>query len=102
MNDREPPGNLAPHIPADLYRQAEATGRPIVIVHTTTRAGRPAGTYLLPIAVGFAGAIGIIGTVAAFLALVEFAAHTAALIASTAGPIGVGGITLKLFHPKNK
>ncbi|WP_329208361.1 hypothetical protein OG257_16085 [Streptomyces sp. NBC_00683] len=101
MTEREPPG-LAPHIPADLYRQAEATGRPIVIIHTNTPTGPSAGTYLLPIAVGCAGAIGIIGTIAALLALVEFAAHTAALIAATAGPIGIGGITLKLFHPKHK
>lgn len=75
---------------------------PIVIIHTTTPTRRPASTYLLPIAIGCAGAIGIIGTLAALLALVEFATHTAALIATTAGPIGIGGITLKLLHPKNK
>lgn len=101
MTEREPPG-LAPHIPADLYRQAEATGRRSSSSTPTHRPDPPPATYLLPIAVGCAGAIGIIGTIAALLALVEFAAHTAALIAATAGPIGIGGITLKLFHPKHK
>ncbi|MFJ2651158.1 hypothetical protein ACIO1C_31110 [Streptomyces sp. NPDC087420] len=98
-----PPGHIAPHIPADLYRRAEATGRPIVIVHTTTPPpNRPAHGYLIPIVVATTGAIGLLGTVAAILALIEFAAHTTAIVASTAGPIGIGGITLKLARSKAK
>ncbi|GGK23764.1 hypothetical protein GCM10011583_64620 [Streptomyces camponoticapitis] len=102
MNDREPPGTLAPHIPADLYRQAQTTGRPIVIVHTTPQTGRPARAYLIPIVITGACALGLIGTIAAVLALIEYAAHTAAAVASAAGPIGVGGLTLKLARSKGK
>ncbi|MFI6084614.1 hypothetical protein ACIBBB_27185 [Streptomyces sp. NPDC051217] len=102
MNDREPPGTLAPHIPADLYHHAQTTGRPIVIVTNTPAQGRPARAYLIPIVVATAGALGLIGTVAAVLALLDYAAHTAAAIAGAAGPIGIGGITLKLTRPKGK
>ncbi|WP_405821254.1 hypothetical protein OG705_16510 [Streptomyces sp. NBC_00838] len=102
MNDREPPATLAPHIPADLYRQAQTTGQPIVIVHTTPQTGRPARTYLIPIVITSACALGLIGTVAAVLALLELAAHTAAAIAGAAGPLGIGGITLRLARPKGK
>jgi hypothetical protein len=97
MQHREPPGTLAPHIPADVYRRAEATGAPIVIVvHTTPQGGRPLGHYLIPLAVAGAAAIGCWGLVTAFCALLDFAAHTATVIAGAAGPIGVGGITLKI------
>ncbi|MFD4117080.1 hypothetical protein ACFWSJ_26965 [Streptomyces niveus] len=102
MNDREPPGTLAPHIPADLYHRAQTTGQPIVIVHTTQATGRPARAYLIPIVVVTAGALGLIGTIAAVFALIEYAAHTAAAIAGAAGPIGIGGLTLKLTRPKGK
>ncbi|MGW7275391.1 hypothetical protein ACWGH5_33325 [Streptomyces sp. NPDC054864] len=102
MHHTEPPGILAPHIPADTYRRAEATGQPIVIVvqSAAPRAGRPARTYLLPLVVAGAGVIGVFGLVAAFLALLDFAAQTAVAIGSAAGPIGVGGISLKLFRTK--
>ncbi|MFE3601839.1 hypothetical protein [Streptomyces sp. NPDC059142] len=104
MHHREPPGNqggpTTAHIPADVYRRAQTTGRPIVVIHTTAPAGRPARSYLFPIVVVTTGAIGILGTVAAIIALIDFAARTAALIASTAGPIGIGGLTLKLARPK--
>ncbi|MEW1930239.1 hypothetical protein [Streptomyces sp. NPDC088360] len=101
MHHTEPPGILAPHIPADTYRRAEATGQPVVIVvqHTAPRAGHPA-RFLLPLAVAGAGVIGVFGLVAAFLALLDFATQTAITIGSAAGPIGVGGITLKLFRTK--
>ncbi|MEU8825892.1 hypothetical protein [Streptomyces sp. NPDC048636] len=103
MRRQEPPnvtlGPMAPHIPADLYRQAE--GQPFVIVQTTAAPRRPARAYVMPIAVGLAGAFGVMGTVAAALALFEFAARTAALIGSAAGPVGVG-LSIKLFHPKTK
>ncbi|MEV4993128.1 hypothetical protein [Streptomyces niveus] len=102
MNDREPPGTLAPHIPADLYRHAQTTGQPIVIVTNNPPTGRPARAYLLPIVVITTGALGIVGTFAAALALIEYAAHTAAAIAGAAGPIGIGGLTLKLARPKGK
>ncbi|MET7715272.1 hypothetical protein [Streptomyces sp. NPDC005407] len=98
-----PPGRLAPHIPADIYRQAEREGRPIVvIVHTATPAGRPARTYLIPLGIGLAAAIGVAGTVAAILALFEFAIHTATLIGGAAGPIGIGGLTFKLARRNPK
>ncbi|GGP01207.1 hypothetical protein [Wenjunlia tyrosinilytica] len=97
-----PPGNTAPHLPADLYRQAQATGQPIVIVHQAPTT-RPTPTrYLVPLGIALAATVGVIGLVAALLALIEFAAHTAALLVGTAGPIGVGGITLKLARSKTK
>ncbi|NUL12828.1 hypothetical protein [Streptomyces lunaelactis] len=95
------PGTLAPHIPADIYRQAEREGRPIIIVHTTTATPRrPARTYLVPLGIALAAAIGVAGTVAAILALFEFAIHTATVIGGAAGPIGIGGLTFKLTRPK--
>ncbi|WP_369234727.1 hypothetical protein AB5J56_23415 [Streptomyces sp. R21] len=98
---RDPPGFIAPHIPADAYRRAEATGAPVVIVvHTTDPSGRPLRQYLYPIAVAGAGAIGIFATVAGLLALLDFAVHTAVAVAAASGPIGVGGISLKLARPK--
>ncbi|GGO55827.1 hypothetical protein [Streptomyces lasiicapitis] len=101
MNHRDPPGIIAPHIPADDYRRAQATGQPVVIVvHTTDHTGRPLRHYLFPIAVAGAGAMGIFGLVAAFLALLDVAAHTATAIGGAAGPIGVGGITLRLARGK--
>ncbi|MDN3024710.1 hypothetical protein [Streptomyces sp. S.PB5] len=101
MPHLDPPGIIAPHIPADAYRRAEATGQPVVIVvHTTDHTGRPLSQYLFPIAVAGAGVIGVFGLVAAFLALLDFAVHTAVTIAGAAGPISVGGISLKLFGSK--
>ncbi|MFJ8110044.1 hypothetical protein [Streptomyces sp. NPDC096132] len=101
MNHHNPTGSIAPHIPADAYRRAEATGQPVVIVvHTTDRTGRPLSHYLYPLAVAGAGAIGIFATVAALLALLDFAVHTAVQIAAATGPISVGGITVKLFGSK--
>ncbi|NUK32508.1 hypothetical protein HRW16_23605 [Streptomyces lunaelactis] len=93
------PGTLAPHIPADVYRQAEREGRPIIIVHQTPQAARPPRSYLVPLGIALAAAIGVAGTVAAILALFEFAAHAATLVAGAAGPIGLG-ITLRLVRPK--
>ncbi|WP_326760325.1 hypothetical protein OHB35_28665 [Streptomyces phaeochromogenes] len=101
MAHRDPPGIIAPHIPADAYRRAEATGQPVVIVvHTTDQAGRPLRHYLLPLAIAGAAAVGGWGLVAALCALLDAAAHTVTVIAQTAGPIGIGGITLRLARPK--
>ncbi len=106
MNRNRPPdataGILAPHIPADIYRRAEVTGQPIVIVQSTPapRANRHDHLYVL--AVGLAGAAGVMGLVAAALALLEFAVRAAALVAGAAGPIGVGGIALRLARPHTK
>ncbi|GAA4050658.1 hypothetical protein [Streptomyces shaanxiensis] len=98
---RDPPGIIAPHIPADAYRRAEATGQPVVIVvHTTDPTGRPLRSFLYPLAVAGAGAVGVFATVAAFLALLDFAVHTAVQIAAATGPISLGGISLKLFGSK--
>ncbi|MGW0553327.1 hypothetical protein ACWDZ6_03835 [Streptomyces sp. NPDC002926] len=94
------PGSIAPHLPAHLYRQAEREGRPIIVVLQAAPTARPARTYLVPLGIGLATAIGVAGTVAAILALFEFAIHTATLIAGAAGPIGVGGLTFKLTRPK--
>ncbi|MFB8777191.1 hypothetical protein [Streptomyces broussonetiae] len=102
MSHRDPPGNLAPHIPADAYRRAETTGAPVVIVvHTTDPTGRPLRQYLYPLAIAGAGAIGTIATVAAVLALLDFAVHTAAAIASATGPLGIGGISLARARAKH-
>ncbi|MFJ4784260.1 hypothetical protein [Streptomyces sp. NPDC088794] len=102
MAHRDPPGIIAPHIPADAYRRAEATGQPIVIVvHTTDHTGRPLRDYLYPIAVAGAGAIGVFTTIAALLALLDFAVHTAMAIAAATGPVSIGGITLRLARSKD-
>ncbi|RLL67981.1 hypothetical protein [Streptomyces sp. Z26] len=101
MTQREPPGHLAPHIPADAYRRAETTGQPLVIVHTTAPERPDTARFLVPLAVGTAATIGLLGTVAAILALFQFAAQTAAALAATTGPIGVG-IGLKLARPKHR
>ncbi|MEU8644067.1 hypothetical protein AB0C91_19310 [Streptomyces sp. NPDC048674] len=102
MAHRDPPGIIAPHIPADAYRRAEATGQPVVIVvHTTDHNGHPLRQYLFPIAIAGAGVVGVFGLVAAFVALLDFAVHTAIAIGSVAGPVSVGGITLKLARPKD-
>ncbi|GGW45176.1 hypothetical protein CP966_20160 [Streptomyces galilaeus] len=102
MHHREPHGNLAPHIPADAYRRAQATGQPVVIVvHDTTTAGIPWRRLLVPFAIAGATVAGGWGLVAALCFLLDAAAHTATVIAGAAGPIGVGGITLKLARAKN-
>ncbi|MGH4030850.1 hypothetical protein ACQB60_18140 [Actinomycetota bacterium Odt1-20B] len=101
MPHRAPPGIIAPHIPADAYRRAEASGQPVVIVvQSNDHEGRPLSAYLFPIAIGTAGALGIFATVAALLSLLDFAVHTAVAISGAAGPISVGGISLKLFGSK--
>ncbi|MFF3821129.1 hypothetical protein ACFYYD_31920 [Streptomyces bluensis] len=102
MAHRDPPGIIAPHIPADAYRHAEATGQPVVIVvHTTDPTGRPLRHYLFPIVIAGAAAMGCWGLVAALCALLDAAAHTATVIAQTAGPLGIGGITVKLTRSKS-
>ncbi|MGW3148389.1 hypothetical protein ACWDG1_27715 [Streptomyces sp. NPDC001177] len=101
MSHRDPAGIIAPHIPADAYRRAEVTGAPVVIVvHTTEPAGRPLRQYLYPLAVAGAGAVGVFTLVAALLSLLDFAVHTAVSVAAAAGPVSVGGITLKLSSSK--
>ncbi|WP_329218963.1 hypothetical protein OG352_21330 [Streptomyces sp. NBC_01485] len=101
MRRSDPPGIIAPHIPADAYHRAQTTGQPIVIVvHTTDHHGRPLSHFLYPLAVATAGAIGVFATVAALLALLDFAVHTALAIAAATGPLSVGGITFKLFDSK--
>ncbi|MFD7765672.1 hypothetical protein [Streptomyces sp. NPDC059787] len=102
MTHRDPPGIIAPHIPADAYRRADTTGAPVVIVvHHTDTTGRPLRHYLFPIAVAGAGVIGMFGLVAALITLLDFAAHTAAAIGAAAGPLGIGGITLRLARGKH-
>jgi len=96
-----PPGQMAPHIPADLYQHAQATGQPVVIVVTsTTPAGFPWQKLLIPFAIAGAAALGTWGVVAALCWLMDVASHTATVIAGAAGPVGAGGITIKLFSKK--
>lgn len=45
--------------------------------------------------------MGCWGLVAALCALLDTAAHAVTVIAQTTGPIGVGGVTLKLVRPKH-
>ncbi|WP_046251035.1 hypothetical protein [Streptomyces sp. MBT28] len=100
MDHRTPPGNIAPHIPADAYRRAQATGQPVVIVVHDTHAGIPWRRALIPFAIAGAVVAGGWGLVACLCLLLDAAAHTATVIAGAAGPIGIGGITLKLARGK--
>lgn len=101
MRHREPPGNLAPHIPADDWRRAQATGQPVVIVVPNSgQTGVPWRRVLIPFAIAGAAALGGWALVAAQCALLDAAAHTATVIAGAAGPIGIGGLTLKLARTK--
>ncbi|MEV0174919.1 hypothetical protein AB0I00_27835 [Streptomyces sp. NPDC050803] len=101
MPTREPPGHLAPHIPADDYRRAQATGQPVVIVvQGSTRHGIPWQRVLIPVAVAGAAAFGTWGLVVALCALLDAVAHTATVVAETVGPVSVGGLTLKFFGSK--
>ncbi|MEU0646159.1 hypothetical protein [Streptomyces umbrinus] len=102
MRHREPPGHLAPHIPADAYRRAEATGeRVVIVVQAADHNGVPWRRILVPFAIAGAVAAGGWGLVAAICFLLDAAAHTAAVIAGAAGPIGIGGLTLKLTRSKH-
>ncbi|MGW3416638.1 hypothetical protein [Streptomyces phaeochromogenes] len=102
MTHHDPPGIIAPHIPADTYRRAQATGHPVVIVVPTTNPNTlPWRRILIPLAIAGAAALGGWGLVAALCALLDAAAHTATVIAGAAGPIGIGGVTLKLTRGKH-
>ncbi|MFF7827119.1 hypothetical protein ACFZCM_17980 [Streptomyces rochei] len=101
MDHRTPPGNIAPHIPAADWQRAQATGKPVVIVvHGTPPTGIPWRRLLIPFAVAGAVVAGGWGLVACLCLLLDAAAHTATVIAGAAGPIGIGGITLKLARGK--
>jgi len=101
MSQHTPPGQIAPHIPADIYQHAQATGQPVVIVVSNTApASFPWQRLLIPFAIAGAAALGTWGVVAALCWLMDVAAHTATVIAGAAGPVGAGGITLKLFSKK--
>ncbi|MDL2080772.1 hypothetical protein QNN03_30440 [Streptomyces sp. GXMU-J15] len=97
-----PPGHLAPHIPADHWNRANATGAPVVIVvHTTDPNGIPWRRIVITLGVAGAAAMGCWGLVVALCALLDATAHAATVIATAAGPIGVGGITLRLNRTKH-
>jgi hypothetical protein len=101
MSQHLPPGQMAPHIPAATYQRAQATGQPVVIVvHDATPAGFPWQKLLIPFAIAGAAALGTWGVVAALCWLMDVASHTATVIAGAAGPVGAGGITIKLFSKK--
>jgi len=93
-----PTGGTLPHLPADLYQRLD--DRTVVIVHTPAPR-RPATAYAVPLAIGLAAGFGFIGLVAAGIALFEFAARTAALLGTLAGPIGIGTF-FQLARPKGK
>ncbi|OEJ39780.1 hypothetical protein AR457_18540 [Streptomyces agglomeratus] len=102
MNQPTPPGGIAPHIPADEWRRAQATGQPVVIVvDSTAPAGIAWRRVLIPFAITGAAVAGGWGLVTAICVLLDAAAHTATVITGAAGPIGIGGITLKLARAKN-
>ncbi|MER7664855.1 hypothetical protein [Streptomyces sp. NPDC096193] len=97
MGHNDPPGIIAPHIPADIWNRAQATGQPVVIVAAaTTHNAITVRRLLVPFAIAGAAVLGGWGLVTALAFLLDVAAHTATVIAGAAGPIGVGGITLKL------
>ncbi|MFJ6684670.1 hypothetical protein [Streptomyces werraensis] len=100
MDHRTPPGNIAPHIPAADWQRAQATGQPVVIVVNDTRTGIPWRRLLVPFAIAGAVVASGWGLVACLCLLLDAAAHTATVIAGAAGPIGIGGITLKLARTK--
>ncbi|WP_333740261.1 hypothetical protein [Streptomyces sp. IBSBF 2806] len=102
MNQPNPPGHIAPHIPADVYQRAQTTGQPVVIVvNDRPPAGIEWRRLLLPFAIAGATVAGGWGLVAALCFLMDAAAHTFTVIAGAAGPIGAGGLTLKLARAKN-
>ncbi|MET7700408.1 hypothetical protein [Streptomyces sp. NPDC005485] len=101
MSQHTPPGQMAPHIPADVFHRAQATGQPVVFVVNDTPPPFPWQRLLIPFAIAGAAALGTWGVVAALCWLMDVAAHTATVIGGAAGPIGAGGITLKLTRGKN-
>ncbi|MEU6275789.1 hypothetical protein ABZ871_25755 [Streptomyces populi] len=101
MSQPTPPGQIAPHIPADVFQRAQATGQPVVVVVQNTPPAFPWQRLLIPFAIAGAAALGTWGVVLAIAWLMDVAAHTATVIAGTAGPIGAGGITLKLARGKD-
>ncbi|MGY1499830.1 hypothetical protein ACW4TU_25175 [Streptomyces sp. QTS52] len=101
MSQHTPPGQMAPHIPADLYQHAQATGQPVVFVVHGPPPGIPWQRIVVPFAIAGAVVAGGWGLVAAICFLLDAAAHTFTVIAGAAGPIGLGGITLRLARSKN-
>ncbi|WP_128381094.1 hypothetical protein [Streptomyces cavernae] len=101
MSQHTLPGQIAPHIPADDWRRAQATGQPVVFVVNGTPPGIPWRRIVLPFAIAGAVVAGGWGLAAALCWLLDVAAHTATVIAGAAGPIGIGGITLKLARSKD-
>ncbi|WP_062640219.1 hypothetical protein [Streptomyces maremycinicus] len=102
MSQHTPPGQIAPHIPADVFQRAQATGQPVVfVVNDRPAAGAEWRRLLLPFAIAGATVAGGWGLVAALCFLLDAAAHTFTVIAGAAGPVGVGGITLKLARGKS-
>lgn len=101
MGHNHPPGIIAPHIPADAWNRAQATGQPVVIIAPATNENAiTLRRIVVPFAIAGATVLGGWGLVAALCFLLDFAAHTATVIAGAAGPIGVGGVTLKLARNK--
>ncbi|WP_216588676.1 hypothetical protein [Streptomyces brasiliscabiei] len=101
MSHRDPPGIIAPHIPADDWRRAEATGAPVVIVvQATDSTSIPWHRVLIAFGVAGAAAFGTWGLVVALCTLLDATADAVTAIVAAAGPIGVGGITFRLARSK--
>ncbi|MET8681140.1 hypothetical protein ABZW18_27070 [Streptomyces sp. NPDC004647] len=90
-----------PHIPTDVFQRAQATGQPVVFVVNDTPSGLPWRRIVVPFAIVGAVVAGGWGLVAAICFLLDAAAHTFTVIADAAGPLGIGGITLRLARSKN-
>ncbi|WP_405873061.1 hypothetical protein [Streptomyces sp. NBC_00005] len=69
-------------------------------INGTSGTDFPWRRFLYPFAIAGAVVVGAWGLVAALAWLLDIAAHTTIVLAHAAGPIGVGGITLKLFSKK--
>ena len=69
-------------------------------INGTTGTDFPWRRLLYPFAVAGAFVVGAWGLVAALAWLLGIAAHAATVIGGAAGPIGVGGVTIKLFSKK--
>ncbi|MFG2469218.1 hypothetical protein ACGFXB_27690 [Streptomyces canus] len=69
-------------------------------IHGSSGSDYPLRRFLYPFAIAGAVVAGGWGLAAALAWLLDYAAHTATVIAHVAGPIGVGGLTLKLFSSK--
>lgn len=86
----------AGHIPADLYRQLPdgTDARQVVIVQQAPR------NYTGPVVLTLVAALGSGFVIYLLMLLIQTTADAAAQIATAAGTVGVGGLTLSLRKGK--